>query len=101
MTKRNLTLMAVALLAATVLTTAVAMAQVKGDNLQPGASQQAADGVQLSSQALLRLKAKRKFRIPQVPVEPPPEVPNPTVPDTTGGGNKPLKIKFLPRRSVR
>ncbi len=101
MTMRNLTLMAVALLAATVLTTAVAMAQGKGEGLQPGASQQAADGVQLSSQALLRLKAKRRLRIPQTPVEPPPDFPNPITPDTTGGGNNPLKIKLLPRRTLR
>ena len=91
--------MAVALIAATVLTAAVALAEGAGGSLQPGASQQAADGVQLSSQALLRLKAKHRLRIPQKPVEPP-DVPVPTTPDTTGGNN-PIKIKFLPRRISR
>ena len=93
--------MAVALIAATVLTAAVALAEGKGDSLQPGASQQAADGVQLSSQALLRLKAKRRLRIPQTPVEPPPDVPTPNSPDPTAGGNNTLKIKFLLRRVSR
>lgn len=97
---RNFTLMAVALIAATVLTAAVGLAQSKGDSLQPGASRQAADGVQLSSQVLLRLKAKRLLRIPQTPIEPP-DVPVPITPDPTGGGNNPLKIKFLPRRVSR
>jgi hypothetical protein len=94
MNKRTFTIMAVALTVATVLTAATALAQDKGDNLQPGASQSAADGATLSSEALLRLKMKRKFRTPQVPTEPPPDINNPDTPYPTYSK---IKLRLIPR----
>lgn len=95
MNKKTLSLLAVALTVATVLTAATAIA---ADNQQPGVSQSVADGNQLSSEALLRLKLKRKYRISQPPTEPPPDTTNPDAPGST---YPQVKLKFLPKRMAR
>jgi hypothetical protein len=95
MNKRNFTLMAVALTVATMLTAATALAQEKGDRLQPGASQSAADANTLSSEILLRLKLRRTLRVPRAPTEPPPDVGNP---DSPGPVYSKVKFRIMPRR---
>lgn len=100
--KRTLTLMAMALTVATVLTAATAMAQ-GNDNLQPGASQTEADNVQANSLILLRLKQRNIAKKPDRPNEPPPPtVDNPdyTPPSNTYNKGK-TKFRILPRMGRR